>query len=69
LWNQQVQTDRTTLNSKPDIIILDNEKRTIMLIDIAISGDINVIKKEAENTLKYRDLSYLLHGAESFLRS
>ena len=38
LWNQQVQTDRTIPNNKPDIIIRDNEKRTCMLIDVAISG-------------------------------
>jgi hypothetical protein len=52
LWNQQVQTDRTVLNNKPDIIIRDNEKRTCMLIDVVISGDRNVIKKEAEKILK-----------------
>jgi hypothetical protein len=57
LWNQQVQTDRTIPNSKPDIIIRDNEKRTCMLIDVAISGDRNVIKKEAEKILKYKDLT------------
>jgi hypothetical protein len=57
LWNQQVQTDRTITNNKPDIIIRDNEKRTCMLIDIAISGDRNVIKKEAEKILKYKDLT------------
>ena len=45
LWNQQVQTDRTIPNNKPDIIIRDNEKRTCMLIDVAISGGRNVIKK------------------------
>jgi len=28
-----------------------------MLINVAISGDINVIKKEAENILKYKDLT------------
>ena len=38
LWNQQVQTDRTLPNNKADIIIRDNEKRTCMLIDVAISG-------------------------------
>jgi len=43
LWNQQVQTDRTITNSKPDIIIRDNEKGTCMLIDVAVSGDRNVI--------------------------
>ena len=26
-----------------------------MLIDVAVSGDRNVIKKEAEKTLKYKD--------------
>ena len=57
LWNQQVQTDRAIPNNKPDIIIRDNEKRTCILIDIAISEDRNVIKKEAENILKYKDLT------------
>jgi hypothetical protein len=56
LWNQQIQTDRTTPNNKPDIIIRDSEKGTCMLIDAAISGDINVIKKEAEKILKHKDL-------------
>ena len=27
-----------------------------MLIDVAVPGDRNVIKKEAENILKYKDL-------------
>ena len=57
LWNQQVQTVRTIPNNKPDIIIRDNEKGTCMLIDVAISGDRNVIKKEAEKILKYKDLT------------
>ena len=52
-----MQTDRTIPNNMPDIIIRDNEKRTCMLIDVAISGDRNVIKKEAEKILKYKDLT------------
>ena len=48
LWNQQVQTDRTILNNKPDIIIRNNERRTCILIDVTIPGDRNVIKKVAE---------------------
>jgi hypothetical protein len=51
-----VQTDRTTPNNKPDIIIRDNEKGTCVLIDVAIRGDRNVIKKEAEKILKYKTL-------------
>ena len=56
LWNQQVQTDRTIPNNKPDIIICDNGKGTRMLTDVAISENRNVIKKEAEKILKYKDL-------------
>jgi hypothetical protein len=51
-----VQTDRTVPNSKPDIIIRDNGNGTCVLIDVAIPGDRNVIKKEAERILKYKDL-------------
>jgi len=47
LCNQQVQTDATIPNNKPDIIIRDNEKGTRMLVDVAISGDRNVIKKKS----------------------
>jgi len=57
LWNQQIQTDRSITNNKPDIIIRDNEKETYTLIDVAFSGDRNVIKKEAEKILKYKDLT------------
>jgi hypothetical protein len=35
----------------------NNEKGTCMLIDVVISGDRNVIKKEAEKILKYKDLT------------
>ena len=52
LWNREVQTDRTIPNNKQDIIIRDNLKGTCMLIDVAISGDKNVIKKEAEKDFK-----------------
>jgi len=57
LWNQKVLTDSTIPNNKPDIIIGHNEKGTCMLIDVAISGDRNVIKKEAEKILRYKDLT------------
>ena len=48
LWNQQVRTDRTIPNDKPDIIIRHNRKGTSMLIDVAIPGDRNLINKEDE---------------------
>jgi len=51
LWNQQMQTDRTIPNNKPDIIICGNKQGTCMLIDVAIPGKRNVIKKEVRKTL------------------
>jgi hypothetical protein len=56
LWNQQVQTDRTIPNNKPDIVICDNETGTCRLLDVAVPADRNVIQKETENILKYKDL-------------
>jgi len=50
LWNKQVRTDITISNNKPDIIIHDNKKGTCMLIDVAIRGNRNEMKKEGEKT-------------------
>ena len=52
LWNQQVQTDRTIPNNKPDITLRDNEKGIYMLIDVATSGDRNVVKKRGREDFK-----------------
>ena len=49
-----MRTDRTILNSKPDIIICDNKKEASMSVDVAMCGDRNVIKKEAEKILNYK---------------
>jgi hypothetical protein len=47
LRNQQISTDRTIRNLKPHIITVVMGKERI-LIDVAIAGDTDVIKKEAE---------------------
>jgi hypothetical protein len=51
-----VRTDRTIPNNKPELIIRDNKQGTGVLINAAVSRDRNVIKKEAEKILKYKDL-------------
>jgi 3-deoxy-D-manno-octulosonic acid (KDO) 8-phosphate synthase len=61
LRNQQVQTNRTIQNDKPNIIICDDKQQTFMLINLSIPGDIHVIKKEAEKILKYKDLIIDIH--------
>jgi len=55
--NNNNNTDRTIPQNQPDIIIRDNEKGICMLIDVAIPGDRNVILKEADKILKYKDLT------------
>lgn len=56
IWNEQVQTDRTILANKPDIIIKDLKENTCLIIDVAVPMDVNVQRKESEKILKYRDL-------------
>ena len=55
-----MQNGGTTPNNKPDIIIRDNEKGTCMLIDVAISGDRNVVKKEAEEVMQCTNLTIVI---------
>ena len=52
--NMKVKANNNNNNNN---IIHDNENGTCMLLDVAISGDRNVIKKEAEKILKYEDLT------------
>jgi hypothetical protein len=54
--NQKVQTDRTITNNKSEYLIRDSKQGTCMLTDVAIPGDINLVKKEAEDILKYKDI-------------
>jgi hypothetical protein len=45
------------LANRPDIIIKNKKDKTCLLIDVAIPTDNNVIQKEAEKKLKYKNLS------------
>jgi hypothetical protein len=51
-----INNNNNNNNNKPDIIICDNKKGTVMLIDVAVPADRNVIKREAEKILNYKDL-------------
>jgi hypothetical protein len=47
VWLPASETERTIRNKKPENIIRDTKQGICMLIDTEISGDRNVIKKEA----------------------
>jgi len=51
-----VRTDRTAANDKPDSIMSGNKQGKCVSIDIAVTGDRNVIKKEVEKIIKYKNL-------------
>jgi hypothetical protein len=52
-----VQTDREVLANRTDIIIINKTDEIVLLTDVAIPSARNVIKKEAENKLKLKNLS------------
>jgi glycine cleavage system protein P-like pyridoxal-binding family len=52
-----MQTDREVLVNRPDIIIKNKKDKTWLLIDVAILSDKNIIQKEAEKKLKYKNVS------------
>jgi len=52
-----VQTDRTITNNKPDSIVRDSEKGTCVSINVANSGDRNVIKKGVKKVLRYKNIT------------
>jgi hypothetical protein len=58
LWNQGVQTDREVLANRPDIFVKNKKDRTCLLVDVAVPSDKNVIQKEVEKKLKYKNSKY-----------
>ena len=56
-----MQTDRTIPNNKLDITTDDHEKGMCVSIDVAISGDRNVIKKEAKKIISIKTLTTEIH--------
>ena len=55
-WNFNIQCDHEIEHRKPDLFIVDKEKKTVCIIDIAVPGDNRVGTKELEKILKYQDL-------------
>ena len=56
LWDFNIQCDHEIEHRRPDLIIVDKEKKTACIIDIAVPGDNWVGTKELEKIFKYQDL-------------
>ncbi|TWW57464.1 hypothetical protein D4764_07G0001830 [Takifugu flavidus] len=42
--------------NQPDIVVVDKHRKTVVVIDVAISSDSNIRKKEHEKLEKYQEL-------------
>ena len=56
LWDFAIQTDKEIEHGRPDIVVINKEKRECKIIDIAVPGDQNIKVKKLENITKYQEL-------------
>ena len=56
LWEFRIQTDHPLEHNKPDIVVLNKEDRTCLILDVAFPFDTRVNIKEKEKIEKYQDL-------------
>ena len=57
LWDFDVQTDHVIQARRPDVIVIDKEKKECKIIDFAMPYDSRVNAKEVEKIEKYQDLA------------
>ena len=56
LWDFAIQTDKKIEHRRPDIVVIDKEKRECKIIDIAVPDYRNIKVKELEKIINYQDL-------------
>ena len=52
-----MQTDKTIKANRPDLVIEEKEKKTLLLLDVSIPADKNTSLKTFEKLSKYQDLA------------
>ena len=56
LWDFIKQTDKVLEHRRPDIVVIDKEKKECIIIDLAVPEDQNITAKEQGKITKYHDL-------------
>lgn len=56
-WDRAIITDRTIINNRPDITIVNKENKTTTLVEISVPNDNNINKKYSEKLAKYEQLA------------
>ena len=60
LWDYSIQTDRVIQARRPDLTLVDKNKKSVSLIDVSVPWDSRVEEKEREKVHKYQDLRFEL---------
>ena len=56
LWDFTIQTDKVPEHRRPDIVVIDKEKKGCIIIDLAVPGNQNITAKKQGKITKYQDL-------------
>ena len=56
LWDFEVQTDHVIKERRPDLVVVDKEKRICQIVDLAIPYDTKIMEREIDKITKYQDL-------------
>ena len=57
LWDFDIQTDHLISARRPDLIIINNKKRTCKIVDFAVPTNHRIKIKESKKKDKYLDLA------------
>jgi len=57
LCEVSTQMDHVIEHRRPDIVVVEKDNKTSLLIDVAVSGDTRVEEKEQEKVDKYQNLT------------
>lgn len=57
-WDTTIVTDRQVAHNKPDVVVLDKERKEGIIIDFAVPQDENLRKTYSEKVAKYEDLAF-----------
>ena len=57
-WDRKVETPKPLEANRPDVVLIDQEKKHWTMIDFSVPNDANVEKKEQEKIEKYTPLAH-----------
>ena len=58
LWDFNIQCDRNIIARRPDLLLVDKERKHCLLIDITVPRNDRVAEKEDEKVDKYQRLKF-----------